>query len=220
MTAATRCAGIVVHSISFGDLLRQCRTDAGLTQEELADRAGLSGRAISDLERGLRVAPRPSTLRLLAAALGLSPEDGTRLIGAARPPGQTVGREVRQRKQHTNLPRQLSSFVGREQELSETQALLQRTPLLTLVGPGGVGKTRLALRLAEVMAPQYEDGVWHVDLSPLTDPRLVPETVAAAAGAWTRSGRLSPHTLGTELGDRAVLVVLDNCDISSKRALS
>jgi predicted ATPase/DNA-binding CsgD family transcriptional regulator/DNA-binding XRE family transcriptional regulator len=204
------CQEGVVDILSFGALLRRHREGAGLTQEELAEQAGVSVRAVSDLERGLRQAPRPSTVRLLAHALGLSPEDTMRLVGAAGQRPHALGHAERQPQRRHNLPRQLTSFVGRDRELAELRALLQTTPLLTLVGPGGVGKTRLALRLAEEVAATYEDGVWLVDLAPLSDPLLVPEAVAAAVGAWSRSGRLSPAALGAELGDRAVLLILDN----------
>src|SRR5215831_3143671 len=80
----------------------------------------------------------------------------------------------------TNLPAELSSFVGREQELRDLERLLKSTRLLTLSGVGGVGKTRLALRLAHQVSPEYHDGTWFVDLAPLRDPRLLSHAVEAA----------------------------------------
>ena len=79
-----------------------------------------------------------------------------------------------QRPSH-NLPSELSSFVGREKELPEVRRLLENNRLLTLTGPGGCGKTRLALAAAGELVEMFEDGVWMVELAPLTDPSLVPQ---------------------------------------------
>src|SRR5262245_48748940 len=87
------------------------------------------------------------------------------------------------------LPRELSSFVGREQQLAELRAVLGTTALLTLVGSGGIGKTRLALRLASDLEDNYRDGVRLVELAALTDPTLVPRSVAVALGVPDRSGQ-------------------------------
>jgi hypothetical protein len=87
-----------------------------------------------------------------------------------------------------NLPRQLTSFIGRDRELAMLPRMLWSSPLLTLVGPGGVGKTRLALRVAETVRPGYADGVWLVALDALADPHLVPQSVAVDPGR-TRAAR-------------------------------
>src|SRR5215471_16550200 len=81
-----------------------------------------------------------------------------------------------------NLPRELTSFVGREREIAQVSDLLDTTALLTLTGVGGAGKTRLALRVATNLAEHFPDGVWLVELAALTDPTLVSRTVAAAFG--------------------------------------
>src|SRR5262249_24442577 len=127
----------------FGALLQHYRTAAGLSQEELAERAGLSRRGISHLERGARRSPYPATARRLSQALGLDPAQPSALLAAAHPskrpePSVSVG----------FLPSPLSSFVGREREVIEVRSLLATTRLLTLTGAGGVGKTRLALAVA------------------------------------------------------------------------
>src|SRR5262245_58531847 len=88
-----------------------------------------------------------------------------------------------------NLPRQLTSFVGRERELADVGRLLASAPLLTLTGAGGCGKTRLALRAAADAVDNYPDGVWLVELAPVTDPALVPQAVATALGVREAPGR-------------------------------
>src|SRR6202011_4031329 len=88
-----------------------------------------------------------------------------------------------------NLPASLTSFVGRAGALAEAQQLLETSRLLTLVGSGGIGKTRLALRIAHELVDGYEDGAWLVDLAPVADPLLVPLTVAAALGVPEQPGR-------------------------------
>src|SRR5438309_8515229 len=94
-----------------------------------------------------------------------------------------------------NLPRQLTSFVGRERELAEVQRLLATAPLLTLTGAGGCGKTRLALEAAGQVAADYPDGVWLVELAPLADPALLPQAVASGLGVREAPGRTLTESL-------------------------
>jgi predicted ATPase/class 3 adenylate cyclase/DNA-binding CsgD family transcriptional regulator len=111
-----------------------------------------------------------------------------------------------------NLPVQLTSFVGRAAQISEVRQLLGEHRLVTLTGAGGVGKTRLAVQLAAVMADGFGGGVWYVDLAPLTDPEVVPLAVARAVGLPDQPGRSITDTLIRFIGDRNMLVVLDNCE--------
>ncbi len=147
---------------------------------------------------------------LLAGELGLEPSEELRRLE------QAVLRQdvppVALRTQRHNLPAQLTSFVGREQELAELEQLLPEARLLTLTGVGGVGKTRLALELAAPLVESFEDGVWLVDLSGLADPALVPQQVADVLGM-----RESPHLplveiLRNHLSRADVLLLLDNCE--------
>jgi len=110
-----------------------------------------------------------------------------------------------------NLQHQLSSLVGREQAVDELRRLLVSARLLTLTGPGGIGKTRLALGVAEIVLPDYTDGVWLVELAPLSDPALVPATVAATLGV-RESNRPLTDQLTDVLRSKAMLLVLDNCE--------
>jgi predicted ATPase/DNA-binding CsgD family transcriptional regulator len=110
-----------------------------------------------------------------------------------------------------NLPSELSSFVGRERELAEVERLLEDVRLLTLTGPGGCGKTRLALAAGELVEG-FGDGVWLVELASLADPSLVPQAVASTLGVREQPGRLPDETLSDYLGAKEVLLVLDNCE--------
>jgi predicted ATPase/DNA-binding NarL/FixJ family response regulator len=107
---------------------------------------------------------------------------------------------------------QLTSFVGRTREVGEARALLRRTRLLTLTGPGGIGKTRLALEVAAELVADYPQGVWFVDLAPLDDPTLVAGAIAEAGGVPERLGVPADATLVELIGDRRILLLLDNCE--------
>src|SRR5438874_5795724 len=144
---------------SFGEVLRRFRIEAGLTQAELAERAGLSVRGISDLERGVRQAPYRDNVRRLAEALQLSAAERSRLE-ALRPPARAAMPARHHVPEPTSegpsatrpaiprLPVPLTSFIGREGDGSRLQQLLATRRLVTLVGTGAVGKTRLALAVA------------------------------------------------------------------------
>jgi predicted ATPase/class 3 adenylate cyclase len=111
-----------------------------------------------------------------------------------------------------NLPQQLTSFIGREHELSEIRKLLRETRLLTLLGLGGIGKTRLSLHAAAEAMVDYPDGVWFVELAPLADGRLVPQAVASVLGVREEAGRPVLEALLKYAKDRRLLLILDNCE--------
>ena len=111
-----------------------------------------------------------------------------------------------------NLPTELTSFVGRRQELHDAKALLQTARLLTLTGMGGVGKTRLARRLAADVQRAFPDGVWQVELAELTEPALVASSIAAALGLHEAQTRWTISTLQDAIAGRHLLLVLDNCE--------
>src|SRR5579859_7800613 len=198
-------------SVTFGDLLRQYRLAAGLTQEALAEKAGLSEHGVQKLERGV-TRPYRDTVERLVGALELSSAAKTELrnlAGAApRAPRVTLAAEG---PRH-NLPVPLTSFIGREHELPEVAGRLSRSRLLTLTGIGGCGKTRLALEVARGELEHYPDGVWLVELAPIADPNLVPQLVAAAVGVREGSGQTITSALTIALRNRHTLVVIDNCE--------
>jgi predicted ATPase/DNA-binding XRE family transcriptional regulator len=191
---------------AFGALLQRHRHAAGLSQLELAERAGLSQRGIADLERGVRRSPYPATVRRLVEALGLDEAERSALLAAAQP-SESASSEPAAQTPTRSLPLPLSSFVGRERQVTEVKRLLEAARLVTLTGTGGIGKTRLALEVARASA----DAVF-VDLVPLVDGALVPAAVAAALGVREQPKVPIQELLSSHLASRDVLLVLDNCE--------
>ena len=200
-------------ALGFGERLRRHRLAAGLTQEELAERARLSPAAVSTLERGARHAPRRETVALLARALRLSPEEHRTLAAAVsrrRGPARSGGAPV----EPAPLPVPLSSFVGRERERSALAALLapQAARLVTLIGPGGSGKTRLAVEAAARAAPAYRTGAAFVSLAAVGEPALVLPTLAQALRLRLLPNRPLLDQLRGSLAGSPRLLVLDNVE--------
>ena len=138
---------------------------------------------------------------------------------AAPPDGDKVYRVVRLgerwlpvRQIANNLPEQTNSFIGRERELAELKALLTKTRLLTLLGMGGLGKTRLSLQVAAELMAEYPDGVWFLDLAPLRDGALVVSEAAQTLGVRAEPGRPLLQTLCAHLKSLRALLILDNCE--------
>jgi predicted ATPase/transcriptional regulator with XRE-family HTH domain len=194
---------------------------AGLTQEELAERAGLSLKGLSLLEGGKRQAPYRYTVTQLVAALGLSGVEAARLEAAVvrvRAPSSTAppasGEQDAQTAAyaHTELPIPPTLLIGREHEVTAVVALLQRDDvrLLTLTGPGGVGKTRLALQVATRLREHFADGAIFVSLVPLSESSLVLSTVARALGVEEQGSRPVLGVLATFLRHKHILLVIDN----------
>jgi hypothetical protein len=111
-----------------------------------------------------------------------------------------------------NVPEDLTSFVGRERECAEVGRLLRDGRLVMLLGPAGIGKTRLVLRVAAELTDRFLDGVWLVELAALTEPILVPQAVAWAVGIPEQRGQAFADTLVESLARRHALLVLDNCE--------
>ena len=112
----------------------------------------------------------------------------------------------------TNLPVQLTSFIGREKEIAAVKSLITKQRLVSLTGPGGTGKTRLSLQVAADLLDAFQDGVWFVELAPLSDPALVPQTVLTTIGLREETGRPILEILNNYLQPRKVLLILDNCE--------
>ncbi len=197
---------------SFGPLLKHLRTTAELTQEELAERAGVSARLISDLERGIVQRPRRDTIRMLADGLRLPDPDRETFTNAARGRSTAETGQEERSSARSNLPLPPGALVGREREVAATTSLLlePEVRLLTLTGPGGVGKTRLALDVAARATGAFADGVWFVDLAPVADPVSVLSTIAHILGVRERAERPLRDDLVDALSGKRLLLLLDN----------
>ena len=209
---------------SFGYWIRRQRKALDLTQQVLAERVGCSLAAIKKIEGDERrpsrqIAERladvlgvPSSQReiFLEVARGIRPVD--QLLLAHEPVSPTLA-ETSKVFPH-NLPMQLTNFIGRERELDEAKHLLSNTRLLALTGPGGTGKTRLAIQLgAEMLAlKQFANGIWLVELAPLADPTLVTQTIAATLGVRELPGRSLLDALTDYVRAKNMLLILDNCE--------
>ncbi len=112
----------------------------------------------------------------------------------------------------TNLPLQLTSFVGREQEIVDVKRLLFNSHLVTLTGAGGSGKTRLAIQIANTVSETFADGVWLVDLATLREPELVPQHVILALGLRPIADQPLLETLQSFVQSKQLLLILDNCE--------
>jgi len=153
--------------------------------------------------------------RLIGRCLQKKPDDrfqsAAELIEDLRQSETVPEGPARRIPPRNNLPQQLTRFIGRGSEIAEIRESLRRTRLLTLCGPGGIGKTRLALEAATQL-PGNDDGVWFVEFASLADPGLVPHTVASTLGVGEERGRSITDTVVDYLKDRRLLLVLDNCE--------
>src|SRR5262245_28869377 len=195
---------------AFGARLKSLRESAGFTQEELATISGLSVHAVSALERGERRRPHVETVRALAAALDLSPELRNALMRSARtataPRVESAGVNL--------LPPLLTPLVGREADLRMLNQWLAdpRVRLITLVGPGGVGKTRLALEMAHGAVVAGAQRVVFVGLASVRDSAFVASTIAESFGTIDPTETDLPRRISAACGDTPTLLVLDNCE--------
>jgi predicted ATPase/transcriptional regulator with XRE-family HTH domain len=197
----------------FGSRVRQRRRALDLTQEALAERAGCSVEMIKKLEAG-RARPSRQLAELLAAALDVPAAEQAGFVQA----GRTGGLVDRPTAQSTplrapgGLPLSLTALIGREHERAAAAALLRApaTRLVTFTGPGGTGKTRLAVQVAADLRETFPDGAWFVALAPITDPALVLPAIATTLGLREASGQAPLAHLYDYLRAKRMLLVLDN----------
>jgi non-specific serine/threonine protein kinase len=207
--------------LSFGQWLKRRRKALDLTQGDLARRVGYSLSAIRKVEAN-KLRPSRRMVEYLAQALNIQPEDRPALIRFARnepdidaldvPLPATSHLQSTPTRRLNTFPIPLTSFIGRERELAIVKELLTKHRLLTLTGPGGVGKTRLAIQLATDLVNGFQEGVLWVELAALSDPTLVPQAAANALGLLETPNQSLIETLATYLRTHRLLMVLDNCE--------
>jgi len=197
---------------TFAELLRRFRREAGWSQEQLAERADISRRTVSDLERGIKTTPQTATLELLTRALDLSDAERSMLLSSV--PKRRRGAEpARTQITIRGLPADVTPLVGRESHEAAAIHLL-RSPnvrLLNLVGPGGVGKTRLATRVTRTMANEFEDGGAFVPLAAISEVDDAAGAIARGLGI-TITSQSAMEAVSERIGDREMLLVLDNLE--------
>jgi predicted ATPase/DNA-binding XRE family transcriptional regulator len=198
-------------SADFGTLLKQYRLASGVTQERLAEQARISVAAVGSLERGIRRAPHRETVALLAEALSLS--------GHEKAGFETAAEHARGRARadptgpaHDNLPTRLTTFVGRDNEIAEIEALLKLHRLVTITGSGGVGKTRVAVEVSRRLQSDEQREIRFVDLSAVSDGAFVAGTIATTLGVGLGQADNPLPSLAAQLKARRLLLVLDNCE--------
>ncbi len=194
---------------SFAELLQQFRRAAGLTQAELAERAHLSVRAISDLERG-KNRPYQRTMAMLADGLGLTARERKQFAAARHAP--LTSDDPPSAPPPSTLPLPLTRLIGRDAEIAAIMRLIasDHARLVTLTGIAGIGKTRLALAVAAQISAQFADGVYFVPLATVHDPNLIARSIARTLNLQETGEQSSADQLTAFFAGKSALLVLDN----------
>ncbi len=202
------------ETITFPEWLRQRRRLLDLTQQALADQVGCARITLRRIESGALKPSRQLAL-ILVEKLGIPAAEREAWGQFARNlsdfPGKT-GPALTPPQRSTNLPAAQSSFIGRTKEQVKVTSLIVRHRLVTLTGPGGVGKTRLSIKVGEQVLSEYGDGVWLVELAALNEPALLPQTVMALFGIVAQSNISHIEALTNFLRTKTALLILDNCE--------
>ena len=201
-----------MEEISFGVWLHKQRRALDLTRQAFAAQVGCAEVTLRRIEAGT-LKPSKELAGILLEKLGVPETEWPQWIsfarGASDLPGQSPSLS---NKPNTNLPVPITSFVGREREQREIAELTVNNRLITLTGIGGVGKTRLSLELGKKLLPDYADGVWLVELAPLSDPTLVVQKVARVFDINQQSNRDLATTLIDVLRVKMLLLIFDDCE--------
>jgi predicted ATPase/DNA-binding XRE family transcriptional regulator len=206
---------------SFGDWLKHRRKALDLTQAALASQVGYSAAAIRKIEAEER-RPSAQIVERLAEIFAIPENERTKFLRFARGELRSAPAETKEifpwhttaRSTLSNLPAAVTSFIGREKEIAEVRDYLLSADihLLTLIGPPGIGKTRLSIETARMALPDFPDGVFFVALAPLDDPTLIAVTIAQALGYMGAGNMSTSEQLIEGIGDKQMLIVLDNCE--------
>ena len=214
--------------VSFGEWLKRRRGGLGLTQEQLAQQLNCSTSALRKFESEER-RPSAEVVEQLADIFKIPPDERKSFLRFARGDWQAISEgdyedtpwristvQVEKRIDTTapknNLPLQLSSFIGREKEQEEIVNLVKTNRLLTLVGVGGIGKTRLSIQAGFALLNDFPNGTWLVELARLSDPALVPQAIVNTLGLLDQAGHSHLVTLTDFLQNKRALLILDNCE--------
>jgi predicted ATPase/DNA-binding XRE family transcriptional regulator len=195
--------------ITFGGWLRHRRRELDLTQQALSSQAGCSRITLRRIESGT-LKPSKQLAEMLLRELGIRNTELTAWIRYAR--GLADYPAPKPSSPRTNLPSQLTSFISREKELDEIKGALSKYRLVTLTGSGGIGKSRLSLQVATDLVDAFPDGIWFIELAPLRDPGLIPQTIRNAIGLVEQKDITILQALQEYLREKKVLFVLDNCE--------
>jgi predicted ATPase/DNA-binding XRE family transcriptional regulator len=200
------------EEISFGVWLRKQRRALDLSRQAFANQIGCAEVTLRRIEAGT-LKPSKELANILLDKLGIPNTERSQWISFARGlsdfPSQS---HQSSNKPITNLPAPLTTFIGREKEQSEVVGLIAKHRLVTLTGSGGVGKTRLSIRVGEQVLGNYPAGVWLVELAPILDPLLVPRITAIAIGLRDEPQRPVIDMLSDYLHEKQILIILDNCE--------
>jgi predicted ATPase/DNA-binding XRE family transcriptional regulator len=201
--------------ISFGTWLRQHRRALDLTQKALANQVGCAEITVRRMEAD-EYKPSHELALVLFEKLGIPESERPQWVRFARGLSEYPNLHAtssQSREQKTNLPIPLTSFIGREKEVERIQHRLAQHRLITLLGAGGIGKTRLAQQVARNLLENYPNGVWLVELASLSDPALVPQSVATVFGIQQgANSNALVETLIHFLRTKSILLILDNCE--------
>ena len=206
---------------SFGDWLRLKRKALDLTREGLADRVGCSAATIRKLETEER-RPSAQIVGRLAEIFNIPTNEQVKFLAFARGDLRSIPTEIQEEfpwrastePPRSNLPATITSLIGREKEVAAVHEYLldPNIRLVTLIGPPGIGKTRLSLEAARVSLDDFPDGVFFIPLAPLADPALIASTIVQTLGYVETNNRSVSNQLTDGIADKKTLLVLDNCE--------
>lgn len=197
---------------SFGYWLHQRRRALDLTQQELADRVGCARITLRRIENDA-IKPSKALALILFEKLGISEPERARWVDFARGRSPLPSSlPIPPQQPRTNLPAALTSFIGREKEQEDVTKLIRKHRLVTLTGSGGVGKTRLSLKIGERTLIEHPDGIWLAELAPLNESGILPQTVAMIFGVTSKPNIPITEALLNFLREKHALLILDNCE--------